>query len=146
MDIKLGQVMRFDGHSWEMFDRHAKENNIYPSEIAWRDESWKFWDGVYSRWLEINNAPRHAREAAAVLESRRPKTPAPKMEPPKALPVCTGDPATDSDTALVHVNQADVDLVARNRQLERQIALHTMCASIGFWSAVVVGSLVWFFT
>lgn len=145
MTVKLGQVMCVDAVQWEVFADHAVQDNVpYPDKIAWSAEGWKYYSGIDEKWGSIDDAPRHAREVAAILESRRPKSPpAPVVvEPPKALPAT--DLAAD-ETALVHVNEADADLVARNRQLERQIALHTMCESIGFWSAVVVGFLVWCF-
>lgn len=151
MTIKLGQIMRIGDYQWEVFADHAiEDDDHYPDKIAWSAEGWKYYSGTGEKWSSIDDAPRHAREVAAILESRRPKpSPAPVVvEPPKTAPMVAAEPMTElgaDETALVHVNEADADLVAHNRQLERQIALYTMCASIGFWSAVVVGFLVWCF-
>lgn len=138
MTVKLGQVMCVDAVQWEVFADHAiQTRDCYPCKLAWSTEGWKFYDGITERWYPINDAPRHARKVAAILESRRPKSPpAPVVaESPKALP------ATDLDAnemALVHVNEADADLVARNRQLERQVSIW----KILFWCTTIIANLV----
>lgn len=143
MTIKLGQIMRVDLRQWEVFADHAVEDNVpYPGKLAWSTEGWKFYDGITKRWHPIDEAPRHAREVAAILESRRPKSPpAPVVvEPPKTVAV-TPESTTElgaDETALVHVNEADSDLVARNRQLERQVRVW----QILFWCTTIITNLV----
>lgn len=138
MTVKLGQIMRIGDYQWEVFADHAiEDDDRYPDKIAWSAEGWKYYSGTGEKWGSIDEAPRHAREVAAVLESRRPKSPpAPVVvEPTKALPTTE---LAANEMALVHVNEADADLVARNRQLERQVRVW----QILFWCTTIITNLV----